>query len=280
MAQGFSVSLLAGALVLALAAPAQAQIGTHAVAAPDYSSDVQAGNMSPSASNTPESDGRPGVYYFNLGAEAFRKGDYRHAVEMYKVAASWAYKPAEYDLALMYYRGNGVPKDRALGAAWMILAAERNTPIYVRARDLMITQLSDSEFHRTDESWNELKHTYGDEVALHRAKAQWAYVRNNKTGTRVGGGVGELRVGGVDPGHAPKSAPVGPGGSGVNAMNLMHGGGVDGAIAYSEFEQSSNPYDPVFQKNLTGTATVGPLTPAKASDTSSQQQPDNGGHNL
>ena len=287
MARSFSVSLVAAALALAFAASAPAQTehplpGPPTVAAPDYSSALQSGNLSSDGFNTPESDGRPGIYYFDLGAQAFRKHDYVHAIAMYKVAASWAYKPAEYNLALMYYRGEGTPADHALGAAWMVLAAERNTPIYVRARDLMITSLSDSEFQRTDALWNQLKPTYGDEVALRRAKAQWVRVSRNRTGTHVGGAAGELKIGAPDAGAPPMPSATRAGGApvaDVDGSRLLSGGAVDGSVAYSDFQQSDNPYDPLFQKNLTGTATVGSLAPVKPGGNTSQKPQDDTGHN-
>lgn len=100
---------------------------TPARAAPPYDSDTGLETLSSGNLNTPEANGRRGEYYFQLGADAFRHKDYAHAIAMYRVAASWAYKPAEYNLALMYFRGQGVPVDRPRGAAWMVLAAERNT---------------------------------------------------------------------------------------------------------------------------------------------------------
>ena len=147
--------------------------------------------------------------FFALGVQAFRKGDYRHAIDMYKVAASWAYKPAEYNLAVMYFKGQGVPVDRPLGAAWMVLAAEHGDASYVQARDMMVTLLSKSQFMQTDEHWGSLRKTYGDAVALRRAKAQWAWVKTHQTGTRVGGTTGELSVGVLDGGHTPVSLNAG-----------------------------------------------------------------------
>lgn len=105
------VTVISGivAVMFSLPSLAQSNIQFGTVAAPDYGSDASAGGLSNRNFNTPESDGRPGVYYFDLGAQAFKDGDYRHPVAMYKVAASWAYKPAEYNLAIMYFKGQGIP---------------------------------------------------------------------------------------------------------------------------------------------------------------------------
>lgn len=262
------------------------------IATPNYGSDVSVGGLSNRNFNTPEADGRPGEYYFELGAQAFRKGDYRHAIDMYKVAASWAYKTAEYNLAIMYFKGQGIPADRAPGTAWMILAGERGYPLYVKARDLMVTALTKAEFTRADEIWNQLKPTYGDAVALQRAKNRWAQVKTGTTGSKVGDAASEhLMVGGAPEGPGfhisdPKVGMVGvPSpvtGAGVFKSALV----ADGSNAYKQFQQSNNPYDPVFVKNRNGTATVGPLRQVKpgsgaqptnkdhpASSSSSSQQP-------
>ena len=238
------------------------------MAAPDYGSGAAAGNLSNGNFNTPESEGRPGVKFFALGVQAFRKGDYRNAIDMYKVAASWAYKPAEYNLAVMYFKGQGVPVDRPLGAAWMVLAAEHGDASYVQARDMMVTLLSKSQFMQTDEHWGSLRKTYGDAVALRRAKAQWAWVKTHQTGTRVGGTTGELSVGVLDGGHTPVSLNAGgrPVKTATTGAAILQGGSIDGSIAYRQFRQSDDPYDPVFLKNRRGTVEVEPLTPLRSND--------------
>lgn len=263
----WSLAAVSGAIALAIGCTALAQ-GVNTVdslIAPDYGSGAAAGAMSNGNFNTPESDGRPGVKFFEYGVRAFRKGDYRHAIEMYKVAASWAYKPAEYNLGVMYFKGQGVSADRPLGAAWMVLAAERGEKSYVRARDIMVTLLSKPEFAETDKLWGRLKQTYGDEVALRRAKAQWAYVRTHQTGTRAGGAVGELRVGVLDGGHALPllDASGNSQKTAMTAAQILQGGSIDGSIAYREFQQSDDPYSPVFLKNRTGTVKVESLMPIK-----------------
>jgi len=89
-------------------------IGTRAADAPRYDS-VENMNRSPGQKwGTPEDDARPGEHFFLLATRAVAKKDYTFAVDMYKVAASWAYKTAEYNLAVMYAKGDGVPVDRPL----------------------------------------------------------------------------------------------------------------------------------------------------------------------
>ncbi|MGH9519838.1 MAG: hypothetical protein ACRD2D_09305, partial [Terriglobales bacterium] len=74
------------AIALLIALPALAQAGTLGTpAAPDYGSGVSIGVLSGHNFNTPESDGRPAVKFFTYGVRAFKKGDYRHAIDMYKV---------------------------------------------------------------------------------------------------------------------------------------------------------------------------------------------------
>ena len=266
---GIFIAVICGAVACVFSLPslAQSSIASGIVAAPDYGSGAAAGNLSNGNFNTPESEGRPGVKFFALGVQAFRKGDYRHAIDMYKVAASWAYKPAEYNLAVMYFKGQGVPVDRPLGAAWMVLAAEHGDASYVQARDMMVTLLSKSQFMQTDEHWGSLRKTYGDAVALRRAKAQWAWVKTHQTGTRVGGTTGELSVGVLDGGHTPCFAQrwrqTREDGYGAA---ILQGGSIDGSIAYRQFRQSDDPYDPVFLKNRRGTVEVEPLTPLRSND--------------
>lgn len=268
---GLAAIIAGGALAFSL--PVTAQTDAHGtqsgvITAPDYDSGAATGNLSNGNFNTPESDGRPGVKFFTLGVQAFRKGEYRHAIDMYRVAASWAYKPAEYNLAVMYFKGQGVPVDRPLGAAWMVLAAERGDSRYVQARDMMVTLLSKSEFVQTDEHWGTLKKIYGDAVALRRAKAQWAWVKTHQTGTRVGGATGELSVGVLDGGHTPVSLNAGgkPIKTATTGAAILQGGSIDGSVAYRQFQQSDDPYDPVFLKNRNGTVKVEPLTPLKSKE--------------
>jgi hypothetical protein len=256
--------VLAAALAAAfvtLLAPQSATAGD----APDYSSDAMSNLPSQWGFGTPEEDGRPGQYYFIKAVDAAKHRDYRFAIDMYRAAASWAYKPAQYNLAIIYLRGDGVPVDKPRAMAWAALAAERNDADYVEARELIYADLTKDEFAKANEIWRELKPTYGDAVALERAKTRWAQVKAGITGSRVGG-IGALRVGTpahnvkpVDLNVATGKPPVdgntfGPGG-------ILTGGSVDGATAYRQLRESDNPYDPKFLRKPEGTATVEPIVP-------------------
>jgi len=252
---------------------------------PSYSSDPTFGAQPFEDFNTPEADARPGEYYFQLAVRAFEKKQYRHAIDMYKVAASWAYKPAEYNLGVMYFRGQGIPANRPLGTAWMVLASERNDPHYIHARDLMVSALSNAEFAKANALFGQLEPTYGDKVALHRAKVRWAQVRAGMTGSHVGGTVGMLRVGG-EGGARSNGAPPTTLGAALNHMNTSGfettgGHDMDGTMAYRQFRRSDNPYDVKFENSPVGTTSIGPLTPVeKKQGKAAPNKPDDTVHNL
>ena len=259
---------------------------TSATEAAPYDSEyAAAAREMGSGMNTPEADARPGEYYFLLAVHAFRKNDFTFAIQMYEVAAAWAFKPAEYNLAIMYARGQGIPADLPRGMAWMALAAERNEKRYVDAREVIYAELTKEQFEQANGIWRELKKTYGDEVALRRAKARWAQVRASMTGSRVGS-VGNLSVGMPNANMGdPSNQKNQKTGNNVHtssstAAEITGGNGVDGSIAYRQLRESDNPYDPKFKPGAIGTATVGEPTQVKdgAHDETKPDQPDASKH--
>ncbi|WP_019465178.1 tetratricopeptide repeat protein [Dyella japonica] len=221
--------------------------------------------------NRPEDDGRPGEYFFYLGALANQKHDYEHAIAMFKVSASWAYKPAEYNLGVLYLNGHGSPVDLPSAMAWFALAAERNETQYVYAKQLLYAHLTPEQFDQANAIWRELLPTYGDAAALPRAKARWREVLIGATGSRVGSAAPHLMVGGTvgsDSHQSTINYDVGNGG--IMAVTPGEITGVhqtDGVIAYQQLRASSDPYDPKFTSYLrSGTVTVGILTPVKPDD--------------
>ena len=239
--------------------------------APIYDSPSNTNRPTSARFGSPEDDARPGEYFFGLAVRAIKKKDYPFAVHMYKVAASWAYKPAEYNLGVMYATGTGVSKDMPRAMAWMTLAAERNDKHYVAARNLINSKLDDAHFKQANVIFGKLLPTYGDATALVRAKARWRLVRTSITGSRVGSLAGNLKVGGVAPGQVSAGVSGTPSGAlksvSTNASGVLGGDHNDGAVAYRQLVSSDNPYDPKFEwRPGSGTVTVKPLTPIKKSD--------------
>jgi len=219
----------------------------------------------------PGDNARPGETFFAKGVTAVRKNDYTHAIEMYKVSASWAYKPAQYNLGVIYSTGDGdVPVDKPLGLAWLALAAERDDPDYVAARDLAYSKMTDEEYAKANELWRELRKTYGDEVALKRAKNRWRQVRSEATGSRVGGATGPMVVGGRNTsGSNVVSNPNSPHETKANssthsAFGITGAGAVDGSIAYRDLRATDNPYDPKLRAPE-GQVSVGDVIPVSDS---------------
>jgi hypothetical protein len=196
-----------------------------------------------------------------------------------------------------------VPVDLPRGMAWMALAAERNDKRYVDAREAIYAEMTKEQFEQANVIWRGLKKTYGDEVALHRAKARWAQVKANMTGSRVGS-VGNLTVAvpnasSGDPSYQKVTneqvqknlnSPPGEGGDHAKAMGtstarstvgssaeVTGGQGIDGSIAYRQLRDSDNPYDPKFRNAAIGRATVGDPTTLKdkaPADASPSDQPE------
>ena len=75
----------------AATAPAKPAPLGNTIPPPEYETPFKSGNY-----RSAESDSRPGAHFFHDGRVALRKGDVRHAIHMYQVSASWAFKPAAY----------------------------------------------------------------------------------------------------------------------------------------------------------------------------------------
>jgi hypothetical protein len=229
--------------------------------------------------STPRDSAVPGEYFFNLGVDEIKRNDYRYAITLYKIAASWAYKPAQYNLGVIFVKGEGgVPEDRPQGLAWLTLAAERDEKKYVSIRDRVRTALTADEVAKADALVADLSQTYGDKRALPRAKARWRDVRNGATGSHLGF-TGELHVGAMNvPGsNNPLNEKGGHGKSTAGANgNLQSPSAIlgssyaDGSISYRELRETDNPYDARFN---VGTVTVGAVEAAGKNDGDKKQNP-------
>jgi len=271
-----AVSTLVAALLVCIADSASAAPGSITYSVLDKTIPGADGN-------SPEADARPGEYYFMRGVEAFRANDFEHAVKMYEAAASWGYKNAQYNLGVMYARGQGVAPDLPRAMAWMALASERNDKQYVDARELIYASLDKAQWDQANVIWRELKQEYGDAVALTRAKARWAEVRNSATGSHVGAPGGHVEIGtptgnsGLVKTSQAADPPPGQSGSiptvGTTAADIAGPNTVEGTIAYGRLRSTDNPYDPKLLPRV-GTATVEPLQPVKDDTSNASKTPD------
>lgn len=209
---------------------------------------------------TPDS-ARPGLYFFNKAAKAFEKGQYTFAIEMYQVAASYAYKPAQFNLAVMYAQGQGVAADLPRALAWAALAAERSDKHYVAARNAISAALTPEQVDEAEQVLKELMPMYADESAMKRARSRWKEAKLGATGSRLGF-IGGLKVG--DPGNIrgtsqkheitdQTSASVG-----TTVSDVLGGKQIDGSIVYRELREADSPYDPKLEEQ-TGVVKVGDL---------------------
>lgn len=263
MTSKFVVAALASAaMAFAASGTAQTKPRPNEIAQPDYDSGVSGGFVADTNFNTPESDGRPALKFYAEGMYAYRRGDIEHALDRLKLAAFWGYAPAAYNLGVMYFQGEGgIPVDRPLGTAWMFIAAESGNDFYASARHMLVGELDSGERAKAYQLYQGLQPKYGEKVAMRRAEGQWQRVKSQQTGTRVGGTVGELRVG-IRGAHGAFHTPMSGtshAGTYVHSWMGVLNNSVDGDMAYQQLHASTNPYDPVFIRNRTGTATVEPL---------------------
>jgi hypothetical protein len=201
----------------------------------------------------PEGSGRPGVYFFKKGVKAVERDQYAFALDMYEAAASWGYKPAQYNLSVMYARGQGIPVNLPRAMAWGALAAERGDSRYVDARDAINRTLDSEQVAAANRILEELKPKYADAIALRRASRRWKDTALAATGSRLGF-IGGLKVGAA--GSSIASHSVGYEGSAP--WEFTGGRQNDASIEYRQLQEGANPYDPKYRAR-SGTATIGEL---------------------
>jgi len=63
----------------------------------------------------PANSAKPGVFFSPRGVQAVRQNDFRYAIDRYQVAASWGYRPAEYNLGVIYFKGGAASRSTGRG---------------------------------------------------------------------------------------------------------------------------------------------------------------------
>jgi len=207
------ISVAAIATVAAFpATPAFAQTGDQAVEA--------------SLLGMPQVSSRhPDLFYREAGIRAYKDGDKSHAQSLLLKAARFADKPAQALLAAMYWNGDGVPRDRARGYAWMDLAADRGYPDLLASREAFWQQLDAGERRQAQAVGQEIHAEYGDEAGLRRLDGALRRERLNVIGSRTGfGGNSTVRLrSGAGPalGHALDTGPAVLGGTPVRGEQFF-----------------------------------------------------------
>lgn len=131
-------------------------------------------------------DAHPDQRFRRLGYEAAQKGRTEDARRYYRKASRYGDKISQAALAELLWTGQGGDTDRALGYAWMDLAAERRTPYLLAKRERYWSELSNAERHRALDEGLAVYQEYGDAVAKPRLERIMRNERNQVTGSRLG----------------------------------------------------------------------------------------------
>ena len=120
------------------------------------------------------------------GLRAYEARDYPLALTYLKRAARHADKASQAIIAEMHWRGLGVPQDRALGYAWMDIAAERLYPTFLAHREAYWEALTAAEREDAIARGQAVLAEYGDDAAKPRLEKVLKRERRSVTGSRVG----------------------------------------------------------------------------------------------
>lgn len=121
----------------------------------------------------------PGAYYYCVGRKALARKDPLHARTMFETAAGWGSKQAQFMLGLLYFNGEGMPKNRPLGIAWLRLSSERDTPYFIAVTNSAITQSTLAERTAAAELLVKMRPVYGDARAAVRASRRYEAFRSS-----------------------------------------------------------------------------------------------------
>ncbi|WP_130619666.1 SEL1-like repeat protein [Dyella amyloliquefaciens] len=131
----------------------------------------------------------PGSYYYCVGRRELAKGHAAASANALEQAARWASKQAQFLLGVGYYKGDFVPLDRARGLAWLTLAAERGDVVYLAVLNSARGHALPEELRKAEQLLQDMKMTYGDEVAARRAERRYRRERDALTRGEVYGAV-------------------------------------------------------------------------------------------
>ena len=113
-------------------------------------------------------NGHPDLFWRLRGRTHLAAGNYRLARRSFELGARYADKPSQAMLGEMHWLGQGGPVDRALGYAWMDLAAERLYEDFYIKRERYWAQLDAAQRKDALRRGQPLLRKYGDDKAKPR----------------------------------------------------------------------------------------------------------------
>lgn len=116
---------------------------------------------------------------------ALHEGRPEQARHYFRRAAYYADKLSQAMLAQMLWDGVGGDADRALGYAWMDLAAERGTPLLLAERERFWHVLDQSEQQRAVAEGQGIHAAYADDVAKPRLEREMRKANQATVGSRI-----------------------------------------------------------------------------------------------
>jgi TPR repeat protein len=128
----------------------------------------------------------PDEFYTCEALQSFKKGFDKHALALFKRASRWGSKQSQYKVGLMYVGGFGTQRNPVEGAAWLLLANERNNHQGTEQLKLALADLDEQERAQANLRAVALREEYGDLEALER-RAQWVRrMKRRTTGSHLG----------------------------------------------------------------------------------------------
>lgn len=144
------------------------------------------------------------VYFRGLGADAYKAGDKRRALQMFTAAARFGDKPSEAMVATMYWNGEGTAVDHPRAYAWMDLAADLGYRDLIIQRELYWNRLSSTERDEAIAVGKDIYDHYSDEKGRQHLAAELFRVTSQTTGSHtgaIGNGVVMHSLGGMGSMH-------------------------------------------------------------------------------
>lgn len=158
-----------------------------------FAADKAPDDIAPEAVQSQFEKYHPDLKFRRMGLEAYERGEFVHALKLFRKAAYYGDKPSQGMIGQMLWKGEGEASDPALAYAWMDLAAERGYPTFVGLRELYWKQLDEATRAASIDQGQAVYARYGDAVAKPRMDSQLRRGRSKVTGSRVGF-VGNLKI--------------------------------------------------------------------------------------